>query len=146
MVILIIVTIVMRTIMNIFIVMMFHLAEHVNEDGGDEDPSTKAEDESCAITKLVNLTRTTCPFWSKGSSALSPNKSCAFNLKYGLSQPSLLACQAIFNFNQSETMSDQSTKKPRKSKKNILWIDFYQIYLWTSSANDPDFSASCLKC
>ena len=62
MVILIIVTIVMRTIMNIFIVMMFHLAEHVNEDGGDEDPSTKAEDESCAITKLVNLTRTTCPF------------------------------------------------------------------------------------
>ena len=65
MVILIIVTIVMRTIMIIFIVMMmmmFHLAEHVNEDGGDEDPSTKAEDESCAITKLVNLTRTTCPF------------------------------------------------------------------------------------
>ena len=40
--------------------MMFHLAEHVNEDGGDKDSSPEAEDESCAITQLVNLTRTAC--------------------------------------------------------------------------------------
>ena len=45
--------------MSMMKLMMFHLAEHVDEDGGDKNPSPEAEDESCAITHLVNLTRTT---------------------------------------------------------------------------------------
>ena len=52
-------TMMMIMVMSMMNLMMFHLAEHVDEDGGDKNPSPEAEDESCVITRLVNLTGTT---------------------------------------------------------------------------------------